>query len=153
MYIIIQISNLLVQFILREDWRSSVTIFRRSIRLKQTDRTRWTIQAHTDELNWERRRNFHDLNSLSLIRLMKCSTFGLGLSSRHVFLESSEGIKAVWVYLIKVTNKTLLQLFLQYLCRGCSLQPVKANQIQTAFKPTLKQILFNLFNRFNCVPS
>ena len=40
--------------------------FRRSfIRLKQTDRTCWTIQTHSDELNWARRGTFHKLNSLS----------------------------------------------------------------------------------------
>ena len=39
--------------------------FRRSfIRLKQTDRTCWTIQTHSDELNWARRGTFHKLNSL-----------------------------------------------------------------------------------------
>ena len=37
------------------------TIFRRSIRLKQTGRTCWTIQSHSDELNWARRRTFHEL--------------------------------------------------------------------------------------------
>ena len=44
---------------------------------------RWSwkkIETHSDELNWARRRNFHELNSLSLVRLMKWSTtFGLGL--------------------------------------------------------------------------
>ena len=29
------------------------SIFRRSIRLKQTDRTCWRIQTHSDELNWK----------------------------------------------------------------------------------------------------
>ena len=64
-------------------WKSTfvpATIFRRSIRLKQTDRTYWTIQTHSDELNRDRRRNFHELNSLSLIRLIKGSTFGIGLT-------------------------------------------------------------------------
>ena len=49
-------------------WRSTFvpeTIFKRSIRLKQTDRTRWTIQTHSDELSWARR---HERNSLSLTR-------------------------------------------------------------------------------------
>ena len=32
------------------------TIVRRSIRLEGTDRTSWTIQTHSDELNWARRR-------------------------------------------------------------------------------------------------
>ena len=35
------------------------TIVRSCIRLKQTDRTSWTIQTHSDELNWARRRTFH----------------------------------------------------------------------------------------------
>ena len=64
-------------------WRSTFvpeTIFRRSIRPKQTDRTGWTIWTHSDELNWAGRRTFHQHNSLSLVRLMKSSTFGLGLS-------------------------------------------------------------------------
>ena len=37
------------------------TIFRRSIRLMQTDRKCWTIQTNSDELNWARRRTFCDL--------------------------------------------------------------------------------------------
>ena len=67
----------------RHMWKSTFvpeTIFRRSIRLEQTDRTCWTIQTHSDELNWARRRTFHEVNSISLVRLMKISTFGLGLS-------------------------------------------------------------------------
>ena len=63
-------------------WRSTFVpgmIFRRSIRLKQTDRTCWTIQTHSDELNWASSRTFHELHSQSLVRLMKSSTFGLGL--------------------------------------------------------------------------
>ena len=51
------------------------TIFRRSIRLKQTDRTCWTIQTHSDKPNWARRRTFHECNSPNLVRLMKSSTF------------------------------------------------------------------------------
>ena len=64
-------------------WRStfvSETIFRRSIRLKQTDRACWTIQTHSDELNWPSRRTCQELNSLSFVCLMKSSTFGPGLS-------------------------------------------------------------------------
>ena len=55
------------------------TIFRRSFCLKWTDRTCWTIQTHSDEFNWARRKTFHEFNSLSLVRFMKGSTFGLGL--------------------------------------------------------------------------
>ena len=53
--------------------------FRRSIRLEQSDRRCWTIQTHSKELNWASRRTFHEINSLRLVRLMKSSTFGLGL--------------------------------------------------------------------------
>ena len=44
------------------------------------DRTCWMIQANSDELNLGKRRTFHELNSLNLARLMKSSTFGLGLT-------------------------------------------------------------------------
>ena len=44
-----------------------------SIRLKQTDRACWTTQTHSDERNSARRQTFHELNSLSLVRLMKRS--------------------------------------------------------------------------------
>ena len=43
------------------------------------ERTCWMIQTHSDEVNLGRRRTFHELNSLSLARLMKSSTFGLGV--------------------------------------------------------------------------
>ena len=33
----------------------------RSVRLKQGDRTCWTIQTHSDELNWAKHQSFHDL--------------------------------------------------------------------------------------------
>ena len=39
------------------------TILQCSIRPKQTDRTSWTIQTHSDELNRARRRTFHEVNS------------------------------------------------------------------------------------------
>ena len=38
------------------------------------------IQTHSDEVNQARRRTFHELNSLNLARLVKNSTFGLGLT-------------------------------------------------------------------------
>ena len=48
-----------------------------------SDIFRWSckkMETHSDELNWARLRTFHELNSLSLVRLMKWSTtFGLGL--------------------------------------------------------------------------
>ena len=55
------------------------TIFRRSIRLKWRDRTCWTIQTHSDKLTWVRRKTFLELNSLSLVRFLKSSMFGLAL--------------------------------------------------------------------------
>ena len=38
---------------------------------KQTDRTSWTIQTPSDELYRARRRTFHEVNSLSLVLLIK----------------------------------------------------------------------------------
>ena len=66
-------------FLVRRMWRSIVpdTIFRCFIRLKQKDRTCWTIQTHSDGRNWARRRHFHELNSLSLVCLIKSLTLGL----------------------------------------------------------------------------
>ena len=63
-------------------WRSTFfppTIFRRYIRLKQMNRTCLAIQTHPGELNWAGRRTFHELISLTLVRLMQCLTFGLAL--------------------------------------------------------------------------
>ena len=63
-------------------WRSTFLtemIFRCSIRPRQKDRTSWTIQTHSDELNRARGRTFHEVNSLSLVRFLKSSTCGLGL--------------------------------------------------------------------------
>ena len=53
----------------------------RSTFVPETDRTCWTIQTHWDQLYRARRRTFHELNSLSFLRLMKSSTFGLVLMS------------------------------------------------------------------------
>ena len=45
------------------------------------DRTCWMIQTYSaDEVDLDRRRTFHEINSLNLARLMKSSTFGLGLT-------------------------------------------------------------------------
>ena len=65
-------------------WRSTSvpeTIFRRSIRLKQThiERVGRSKLIQMTELNWAGRRIFHELYSLSLVCLMKSSTFRLGL--------------------------------------------------------------------------
>ena len=53
-YIIIPIIYILIISLARRMSRPTFvpeTIFRRSIRLKRTDRTCWTIQTHSDELN------------------------------------------------------------------------------------------------------
>ena len=66
-----KVSLFLCISLVRRMWRLtfvSETIFTRSIRLKQTDRTCWTIQTHADKLNWARRRTFHELNSLGSSR-------------------------------------------------------------------------------------
>ena len=49
-----------------------------SIHLHQTD------GKSLDDLNWARRQTFHELNSLSLVRLMKSSTFGLDPVNTHI---------------------------------------------------------------------
>ena len=86
-------------------WRSTFlteTIFRCSIRPKQTDRTSWTIQTHSDELKRARCRTFHEVNSLSLVRFLKSSTCGLGLrvlsscSTIHYHITRSLN-KCTWV--------------------------------------------------------
>ena len=67
-------------------------ILKRSIRRKQTDRKCWTIQTPSDERNWDRRWTF---KSITLVRLMKSSTFALGL--RHRSSQSVENSPfAVW---------------------------------------------------------
>ena len=45
---------------------------------------------------WARRQTFHEINSLSLVRLMKSSTFGLGLTI-HVIIHSSSIVVLVVV--------------------------------------------------------
>ena len=47
----------------------------------ETNRMCWTIQTHWDELDWARRRTSRELNSLSLVPIKKCSTFGLAQDS------------------------------------------------------------------------
>ena len=42
-------------------------------------------------LDWARHPTFHELNSVGLVRLMKSSTFGLGLSDRLVLTVPSSG--------------------------------------------------------------
>ena len=95
-------------------WRSTFDseILKRSIRLKQTNRTCGTIQAHSDELNWANSRTFHELNSLRLIHLMKSSTFGLGLNYCKLHLIKLYHVNSLYTSLIiwKITckEKTLL---------------------------------------------
>ena len=47
----------------------------------ETDGMCWTIQTHWGELDWARRRTSRELNSLSLVPIKKCSTFGLAQDS------------------------------------------------------------------------
>ena len=52
--------------------------------LQQTERSSWTIQIQSDELNWVKRRSYHELiNSLNLVRLVWSTTFDPGLSLRN----------------------------------------------------------------------
>ena len=65
----------------------------------ETDRTCWTIQTHSwDEINWAISRNFHEIDSLSLVRLMKSSTFGLGLRDKK-----NNNNKAESFFLVKMS--------------------------------------------------
>ena len=61
-------------YILLNKPRNSYTVYL----LKRTDKTCFslTIQTHSHELYWARRRTFQELNSLTLVRLMKTLTFG-----------------------------------------------------------------------------
>ena len=117
-------------------WRSTdlpETIFTRSMRLKQTDRTCWTIQIHSDKLNWARRPTFHELDSLSLIRLMKSSTFGgLGITKKNLILgiftlQNFISLRLKWNYIILKTKfgaldaKRSLHCSLLLVCNKCSL--------------------------------
>ena len=60
-------------------------IFRRSISLEQTVGTCWTIQTHLNELNGARPGTFHELSSLTLVRLMNSTTFSLGQKVERLF--------------------------------------------------------------------
>ena len=82
-------TNFLFISVVRLMWRSTFVPGKRFwslrfIRLVQTDRT------CSDELNWARRRPFHEFNSLGLVRLMKSSTFGLVLSVLTEMLSDQE---------------------------------------------------------------
>ena len=62
----------------------------------------WTIQTHLDELNRARRRTFHEINSLSLVRLIKFDVwpgpYSKAATSLHV-------IKSVFVHFLTVTAR------------------------------------------------
>ena len=118
-------------------WRSKFvpeTIFRRPIRLKQTDRTCGTIQTHPDELNWARRRTLHERNSLSL---MKSSMFGLSLSSWYLYIVSiawkpSFTFAFVWSFVVctcsfHVTSVSFFFTFIN-ICNGDKLVPSKTSK-------------------------
>ena len=82
------------QFIglVRRMWRSTFvpeTISRRSIRLEQTDRTCWKTQLLQTNLTGPGRLFFHESNSLSLVRLIKSSAFGIGLTRYRVTVFSN----------------------------------------------------------------
>ena len=57
------------------------TIFKRSIRLKQTDRTCWTIQTHSEELNVEL---FMNITHYVRFILWKVQRLGQALLLVHV---------------------------------------------------------------------
>jgi len=105
-------------------WRSAdlpETIFTRSFRLKQTDTTCWTIQIHSDKLNWARRRTFHELNSLSLFRLSKSLKFGLGLTKKNLILDiftlqNFISLSLKWNYIILKTKFGALDAIGSSLC-------------------------------------
>ena len=67
-------TNNSIYFLLNKP-RKSYTVYL----LKRTDKAYFnlTIQTHSHELDLARRRAFHELNSLTLVRLMKSSKFGL----------------------------------------------------------------------------
>ena len=76
--------------------------------LKQTDRTCCKIQTLSDELNWTRRRTFHELKSLSLVRLIKSSMFGSGLTFLGT-IEPIDGNQPVYsVYIRSYKRSSLL---------------------------------------------
>ena len=63
MYLIVQIFNLFVWFFACEDHRRLSRRRSSEVRLKQADRTCWTIQNHADEQKaWAKRRTFHETN-------------------------------------------------------------------------------------------
>ena len=62
------------------------------------------MQTHSDELNWDRRRTFHELNSLSLVHLMKSSTFEPGLSL-HCTFKGRQLIESAYLGSVYVAGK------------------------------------------------
>ena len=141
-------------------WRSTdlpETIFTRCIRLKQADTTCW-IQIHSDELNWARRPTFHELNSLSLFRLVKSLTFGLGLTKKNLILriftlQNFISLNLKWNHIILTTKlgafgaKGSLHCSLLLDCNKCSL--LIHNTITSGLTPTKLndgEIQFKYFN-------
>ena len=55
------------------------TILRRSIHQNQMDRMCWTIQTHSDKLDWPRHHTFHELNTLRACLQGERVTLVLGL--------------------------------------------------------------------------
>ena len=141
-------------------WRSTFDseILKRSIRLKQTNRTCGTIQAHSDELNWANSRTFHELNSLRWIHLMKSSTFGLGLNYYKLHLIKLYHVNSLYTSLIiwKITckEKTLLLCYniRQHLLRlrFRELAFTKTSSISAHFKYTQKILQTWIFFCTSC---
>lgn len=82
--------------------------------LKQTDRICCKIQTLSDELNWARRRTFHELNSLSLVRLIKSSMFGSGLTFLGT-IEPIDGNQPVYTVYIRSYKRSSLLPWLWFL--------------------------------------
>ena len=51
----------------------------------------------TNLINWSRRWTFHELNALSSVRLMKSSTFGLGLTDILLLLNLTFGDSSIYL--------------------------------------------------------
>ena len=82
--------------------------------LKQTDRTCCKIQTLSDELNWTRRRTFHELKSLSLVRLIKSSMFGSGLTFLGT-IEPIDGNQPVYSVFVRSYKRSSLLPWLWFL--------------------------------------
>ena len=135
-------------------WRSTFvpeTIFRRSLRLKQTDRTCWTIQTHSDELmiTWARSR--------TSVRLTKISSFGLGLSHDKPIVHSGFNSAAKIIYHRTFSNVSSIKQETAALKNPCffcthweltyAVLQEKSTHIHGLYsKYTLKEYVDDLFN-------